>query len=242
MQRRIPTFHFRFPVTDAPQSHNNSIISVSLADHTCNAEPNSFFESTSQCLSSNKTLAHSMYLSFSEISSSAHLAAPYLRLYLYGSRLPRFLTKLPMALAAPHVATDVNGVIPPPISFTFAPMVIKATIVSTSSSAATRVAMRSSAIHREREREREKEVKKCQNSRSFEHLLPLKEGDTQNSIKKHLVASSSLSGRSRRSRGPKMQRKRSVDIVDTTPLPGRDLRGPRRSFLITSRVQRGKHQ
>jgi len=36
--------------------------------------------------------------------------------------------------------------------------------------------MRSSAIHREREREREKEVKKCQNSRSFEHLPFLKEG------------------------------------------------------------------
>ena len=69
-----------------------------------------------------------------------------------------------------------------------------------------------------REKEREREVKKCQNSRSFEHPF-FERRNTFDQKTSRPLTSSSLSGRSRRQRAPKIQHKRSVE-KDKTPLPG----------------------
>lgn len=69
-----------------------------------------------------------------------------------------------------------------------------------------------------REKKREREVKKCQNSRSFEHPF-FERRNTFDQKTSRPLTSSSLSGRSRRQRGPKIQHKRSVE-KDKTPLPG----------------------
>jgi hypothetical protein len=78
-----------------------------------------------------------MYRSFSDTSplhTSCNAVSPTLSLWFTSAP---FSNKIAIALAFPHVAAYVNGVIPESsVSFTFAPIVIKAIIVSTSSSSA----------------------------------------------------------------------------------------------------------
>ena len=78
-----------------------------------------------------------MYLSFSVTSplhTSCNAVSPTLSLWFTSAP---FSNKIAIAFAFPQVAAYVNGVIPESsVSFTFAPIVINATIVSTSSSSA----------------------------------------------------------------------------------------------------------